>query len=966
MKKFDSLDREFIKERFSGVERFKRAFIYKVAGVKPSEELDSRFDFFAGIHACILIEKILHKDTSSPDVLEKRSYTGLLRLLKSEIIKKLKEVYHVRRSEGSTNFWKFVSQDNISFGNAVFIELILEEIARRYVGVTPWGEETQYFIHQICSANSKAGSFGLIPLASFIGGVFDVSFSEFEWIYENNPPFRSELLLVSVCSEGGFSSIDEKSAGLLVGKLLYNIDFTFVEINPEEILNRKEEEVAPVLEVVKEEEIEEFPQVAGEGYRYDYEYMNDLLEYVRIKYVQKNQKALEKKEKEIKQKLELARASGFVPRFERLVERYQLTELQRDIFLILLFASHNRSFASEIVKDSSYYFDREITVGRIVKLIAGDDIVKQFVTKLEFLPSSKLVKANLIVVKDEFSSALPRLGERIVIKSFQSSSCFVEEPLYDYLMGARLNVADYFPGIAKFYKPSVDISKVILPPAIKRVCIKAVGDFLKAQARRPSKVKGSLLVPGLTFYFWGPPGTGKTMLAEALATKFGMNMMLVTFSKDADEVEALPTLFREARLKNAVVFLDEFPNLGGSFYRADKIIAILRKLLDVFDGIVIFASNFPLTDGPLRRRINHYFQFDFPSVKERELIWKVHVNEIKAYDPGVEISDDINYTELAEGYNFSGGLIRNVVSEAYRSASARPKKVLKHTDLVAAAEHIKRIETFGTEVVDLKGAPKNLMDLLHVKPEVKDKLLRIIKLARAGNLQRNLDLPSLYYSNKRGIKVLFLGSPGTGKSFAAAVLAKEIGRKLKKVDFSTYFIYKSYTGNLQSEAFVQAVLSTCDPSKDIAFLDDAEGILGARKIGIFDRNLAVAAVMNLLESFTGILIVSVNQVEGIDPALMRRFDFIIKFDPPDKELRKKIWKDHLPSSAKVSDEELELLAEKYVLTGARIRDAIWHAAQEAYIEKMPLDFELLRKHAAAQAAMMTEEEQEGLKTRIGF
>lgn len=185
--------------------------------------------------------------------------------------------------------------------------------------------------------------------------------------------------------------------------------------------------------------------------------------------------------------------------------------------------------------------------------------------------------------------------------------------------------------------------------------------------------------------------------------------------------------------------------------------------------------------------------------------------------------------------------------------------------------------------------------------------------------------------NGRGIVALFAGPSGTGKTMAAQVLARSLGLELYRLDASQ--VVNKYIG--ETEKRLKIVFDECDRSHFMLLIDECEGLFGKRfdSKDAHDRyaNLEIDYLLQRLERFQGIAILSTNRKTDIDTAFLRRFRFVVDFMPPGQSERLAIWKASIPESSPDctplrGDIQWELLAEKAVLTGAEIKLAALNAA----------------------------------------
>jgi SpoVK/Ycf46/Vps4 family AAA+-type ATPase len=231
--------------------------------------------------------------------------------------------------------------------------------------------------------------------------------------------------------------------------------------------------------------------------------------------------------------------------------------------------------------------------------------------------------------------------------------------------------------------PARTFADVVLPPETRRTLDEAL-----AQVRNHSLIFGRWGLGerhatglGLAFNFAGPPGTGKTICAEAIAHALGMKLLVVDYA----EVESMwlgetpkniAGVFRAAVEQNAVLFFDEADAIasrrGGTGLPQDResnlTVNVLLRELDGFNGVVIFATNLAANFDPaFERRIRTHVRFVMPGPEERERIWQVQIHPRKT-----PLARDVNFRSLAQKYEMSGGDIKNAVLKAAAAAAAEP------------------------------------------------------------------------------------------------------------------------------------------------------------------------------------------------------------------------------------------------------------------------------------------------------
>lgn len=232
--------------------------------------------------------------------------------------------------------------------------------------------------------------------------------------------------------------------------------------------------------------------------------------------------------------------------------------------------------------------------------------------------------------------------------------------------------------------PQRTFADVILPPETRRALDEAL-----AQVRNHALIftrwglgERHTTGLGLAFNFAGPPGTGKTICAEAIAHELGMKLLVVNYA----EVESMwmgetpkniVSAFRSASEQRAVLFFDEADAIAtrrsaGAIIPYDResntTVNVLLRELEAFNGVVIFATNLAANFDPaFERRIRTHVRFDMPGLAEREQIWKVQIHPSRT-----PLASDVDFRLLAERFAISGGDIKNAVLKAAASAAAEP------------------------------------------------------------------------------------------------------------------------------------------------------------------------------------------------------------------------------------------------------------------------------------------------------
>jgi len=293
-------------------------------------------------------------------------------------------------------------------------------------------------------------------------------------------------------------------------------------------------------------------------------------------------------------------------------------------------------------------------------------------------------------------------------------------PLRDFFLGAVSGQQTPKKELTDALTPRRSFADVILPANTRQQL-----EYALVQIKKSDLIFGTWGLGerhatglGLAFNFAGPPGTGKTICAEAVAFEVGKRLLIVRYAEmeslwAGETSKNVAAVFRLARETDAVLFFDEadaiasrrFGSVTQGYQReANAVVNVLLKELEEFDGVVIFATNLASNFDPaFERRIRTHILFEMPDAPAREQIWKVQLHARKT-----PLADDVDFHALAEKYNVAGGDIKNAVLKAAQIASTEDvpdaQKQIFQRHFVAGIEEVLKSKT----VMD--GSHKGPMD----------------------------------------------------------------------------------------------------------------------------------------------------------------------------------------------------------------------------------------------------------------
>jgi len=291
----------------------------------------------------------------------------------------------------------------------------------------------------------------------------------------------------------------------------------------------------------------------------------------------------------------------------------------------------------------------------------------------------------------------------------------------------------------------------------------------------------------------------------------------------------------------------------------------------------------------------------------------------------------IDYDEMLTAF---GGVSRSFfIEEDILQKIMHPNK-LKKEKKITIESIIKEQDIF--ELV----TPKTTLDDVVLNPKTKEILNAVLKQVDK-KVAKRLKEWGIKTNSNVDAKLLFYGSPGTGKTMTAYSLAKNLKRKVLSFDCSK--ILSMYVG--ESEKNVRKIFDTYydltkkSKSHPILLLNEADQFLSSRTTGGSGADKMHNQMQNIfleqIEKFNGILIATTNLLDSIDSAFSRRFDYKIEFSKPNFTQRVELWKKMLPKVAlKSKDVNIEELA-KANLSGGQISVVIKNTAIKVAIKDEP-------------------------------
>ena len=498
--------------------------------------------------------------------------------------------------------------------------------------------------------------------------------------------------------------------------------------------------------------------------------------------------------------------------------------------------------------------------------------------------------------------------------------------------------------------------------------IQRIREMVELPLKHPELFHRLNIDPPKGVLFYGPSGTGKTLMAKAVSQESNAHFITINgpeiMSKFYGASEGrLREIFQEAE-NNApsIIFIDEIDSIAPKRVETSGEVErrVVSQLLSLMDGlqsrgeiICIGATNrINAIDEALRRpgRFDREIEFRVPNAKGRKEIFQIHTR-------GMPLEDDVDLEKYAEiTHGFVGADIMAVCREAAMFALRKilpkinldepiPSDIIQELKISDAdfMQAINMIEPSAMREVMIE-IPNITWDDIGGLEEIKQELKEAVEWP--------LKYPKLF--EKAGIRplngILLFGPPGCGKTLLAKAIATETQSNF--ISIKGPEIFSKWVG--ESERAVREIFRKArQAAPSIIYFDEIDAITSGRE-DVSGTQVYSSIVNQILVEMDGIenrkgimIIASTNRPDLVDPAFLRpgRFDRLIYVDAPDYESRLKILQVHtkkMPLADDVNLKHIAQLTEGY--SGADLENVCREAGMQAIREKMEAFDKIEAKH----------------------
>ena len=444
----------------------------------------------------------------------------------------------------------------------------------------------------------------------------------------------------------------------------------------------------------------------------------------------------------------------------------------------------------------------------------------------------------------------------------------------------------------------------------------------------------------------GPEGSGRRSLLEGAVAELDLRVLRVRCGdlprEPLELARVAQAIGREALLANAVLVLDQVDQLAADLEtgRSDRAAVFDRAVIEPFHGAI--AAIAPRSDArPVRfGRGFVTVELGVPPEAVRASLWRRALGELAT----AEVAD-----RAAARYPLTGGVIERAAESAKVAAQTRGTRV-SPDDIHAGVRSTldAKLSNLGVRL-----AWKQQWSDLVLPEDAMDEVREFI--ARVRHKRQVYDQWGFARKVAKGLglSALFSGPPGTGKTMVAGLIAEELALDLYQIDLSR--IVSKYVG--ETEKNLASLFDAAESGHAVLLFDEADSLFAKRtevKSSV-DRyaNLEVNYLLQRMEQFTGIVILTTNLDTSIDEAFRRRLSFRITFPLPEAPEREKLWRAMIPREAAVADGlDYRALAERFEMSGGYIKNAVLRAAFLAADEARPIGMQHMMRAGNLEYAAM--------------
>ncbi|HMG53537.1 MAG TPA: ATP-binding protein [Kofleriaceae bacterium] len=438
-----------------------------------------------------------------------------------------------------------------------------------------------------------------------------------------------------------------------------------------------------------------------------------------------------------------------------------------------------------------------------------------------------------------------------------------------------------------------------------------------------ARAAAALASPEALLVLQGVRGVGKRLLLQVAAARIGRKLLLIHGAALAalPPAQARPlvrSILRECRLLDAIPVVPDLDDAIVAQGERGDLPPFVTQLAAEHAGamaVTLGRDRMPRLDfRPLVQ-----FTLDVPPLDDRAALWRRNAPTLSSADAEI----------LASRFAAPGGVIALAAraARAERPEASGPPDLLS-LDLAVRNQLHDRLIRLGRKL----DSAYEFRDLV-VDDETAGSLHEIVAALRERRKVRE----RWGFRGAAGVSVLFSGDPGVGKTMSATVIARQLGLAIYEIDLSR--VVSKWLG--ETEKNLGEVFDAAEPGHVVLLFNEADSLFGKRTTEVKssnDRyaNMETNYLLQRLERFGGLAILTTNLGGAVDPAFRRRFAYDVQFTFPDPEMRTELWRRAIPRTAEVGDIDFEELGERFELSGGFIKVAAERSAFQAAAMSEPM------------------------------
>jgi AAA+ superfamily predicted ATPase len=437
----------------------------------------------------------------------------------------------------------------------------------------------------------------------------------------------------------------------------------------------------------------------------------------------------------------------------------------------------------------------------------------------------------------------------------------------------------------------------------------------------------------------GPSLSGKTTAVAFAAEVRDTSVLEIDLNAlvfAADPLDTIQDVVREACLHDAMLLVRHAEVLLED-RRANLRHALAGAMADGRLWVVLTTRG-EVADLLRMAAGTQLLRLEMPTETEQLRLWH------RVLSPGIPRAADLHPELLVRRYHLTPGDI----SEAANAAIVAAMRQGSPVTLAHMTEAVRgRLRHRLKDIADVVATTVEWDDIV-LREDIVDRIIELLSVVQYEKVVMDQWGFSRRFSYGRGLSALFSGAPGTGKTMIAGLIAKELGLELFRVDLSR--VVSKWVG--ETEKNLGTAFDEARNARAILLFDEADALFGKRTEvrSSNDRyaNLETNYLLQRIEAFEGIVLLTTNRDTSIDEAFRRRLRFRIEFPTPDAPEREQLWRSMIPSTAPLgADVDFGALAERFQMTGGYIKNAAMRAAYLAATSEAKVISQTLLERAAA-------------------